>query len=145
MQALNAAYDRARQHRVVAESSPPAPPPAPGPVPPGPPQETPQTRHTQRVQYDSPSFTVDALPATTFEALTLVASWMGEVIIENSPHMIECLLDEPLRCWCRLDIAPEGDSSSVSLIVERYEDEPAPDIDSVRDEWVANLNRTEKL
>ncbi len=36
---------------------------------------------------------------------------------------------------------PEGDATSVSLIVERYENELAPDIDLVRDAWVANLNQ----
>lgn len=124
MQALNAAYDRALQQRPAVK---------PVPVPP--------RTSNQRVQQDAPSFTVDVAPAQAFAALTVVASWMGEVLVDDAPHILECLLDEPIRCWCRLDITPEGDASSVSLIVARYDDVAPPDIDEVRDEWVANLNR----
>ncbi len=132
MQALNAAYDEAlRRHSVALSPAPnaPAPPPVASP------------RRQPRVQHDSPSFVIDVAPEAAHEALLLAASWIGEVIVASSPHMIECLLDEPVRCWCRLDILPEGDSSSVSLIVEQYDDEPTPDIDAVRDQWVANLNQ----
>ena len=73
--------------------------------------------------------------------MVVVAASFGEVIVTNAPNMIECLLEEPLRCWCRLDLVPEGESTSVSLIVESYDDLPAPDIDTVRDAWVANLNQ----
>ena len=132
MQALNAAHDEALRRqgltapevpKVVASEPPPA------------------RRSGQRVQQDSPSFVVDVAPALAHEALLVVAASIGEVIVDVPPHMIECLLDEPIRCWCRLDLAPEGESSSVSLIVERYDDDPAPDIDVVRDEWVATLNQ----
>ncbi len=97
------------------------------------------------MQQDSPSFVIDVAPELAHEALLVVAASIGEVIVDAPPYMIECLLDEPIRCWCRLDLAPEGASTSVSLIVERYDEEPAPDIDAVRDEWVANLNRIEQL
>ena len=93
------------------------------------------------MQHDSPSFVVDVAPPQAHEALVVVAASIGEVIVTNAPHMIECLLDEPFRCWCRLDLVPEGQSTSVSLIVERYDDQLAPDIDAVRDELVANLNQ----
>ncbi len=74
----------------------------------------------------------------------VAAASIGEVMVDSPPYMIECLLDEPIRCWCRLDITPEGVGSSVSLIVERYDAELAPDIEAVRDEWVATLNRNER-
>lgn len=93
------------------------------------------------MQQDSPSFVVDAAPPHAHEALLVVAASIGEVIVSHPPHMFECLLDEPLRCWCRLDLSPEGESTSVSLIVERYDDVLAPDIDAVRDAWVVNLNQ----
>ncbi|MCE9622061.1 MAG: hypothetical protein K8R99_06945 [Actinomycetia bacterium] len=130
MQALNAAHDEALRQRVsvVPDEADPQPQPEP-------------KRSSQRVQRDSPAFVVDVAPSAAHEALLVVGAWIGEVIVSNPPHMIECLLDEPLRCWCRLDLAPEGEATSISLIVERYDAEPAPDIDAVRDEWVANLNQ----
>lgn len=133
MQAVNAAYDEAlrRQAQGAAEVI------APSSIP------TPARQSAQRVQHDSPSFVIDVSPVLAHEALLVTASSIGEVIIEAAPHMIECLLDEPIRCWCRLDLLPEGDTTSVSLIVERYDDSPAPDIDLVRDEWIANLNQIE--
>ena len=132
MQALNAAYDEAlRRRSILPPTAPKEPAPSPAPSP----------RRPPRVQQDSPSFVVDVAPVQAYEALLLAASSIGEVIVAAPPHMIECLLDEPVRCWCRLDILPEGGASSVSLIVEQYEDQLSPDIDAVRDEWVTNLNQ----
>ncbi len=138
MQALNAAHDEALRRRSavpLGDSVQPTPPTAP--------PTAPQSRQqsSQRVQHDSPSFVVDVAPAQAHEALLVVASTIGEVIVANPPHMIECLLDEPIRSWCRLDLMPDGQATSVSLIVERYENELAPDIDAVRDAWVAELNQ----
>ncbi|MEQ1872177.1 MAG: J domain-containing protein [Ilumatobacteraceae bacterium] len=132
MQALNLAYDEALR-RQRAEQSAILPPPAAHI------QQRP--RSSQRVQHDSPSFVIDAAPALAHEALFVVASSIGEVVTSAAPHIIECLLDEPIRCWCRLEVLAEGASSSISLIVERYDEELAPDIDVVRDEWVRNLNQ----
>jgi len=136
MQALNAAHDEALRRQEALRQSVVAPGPDSAPMQPIPARQ----RSSLRVQHDSPSFVVDVAPQYTYEALVVVAASIGEVIVTNAPHMIECLLDEPLRCWCRLDLVPEGESTSVSLIVERYDNQPAPDIDAVRDEWVANLN-----
>ena len=132
MQALNAAYEEALRRRNLAEVIEVE-------VTPPPPQV--RQRSPQRVQHDSPSFVVGAAPDCAHEALLVAAASIGEVMVESSPHMIECLLDEPLRCWCRLDLLPEGDATSVSLIVAKYDDDPAPDIDEVRDVWVASLNQ----
>lgn|GEM_PF-169550 len=151
MQALNAAYEAALLRRPVVE---PVVEPAVEQVveqvveqartPSSTTTPASTQRSTQRVQRDSPSFVIDVAPAQAHEALLVVAASIGEVIVDAPPYMIECLLDEPIRCWCRLDVAPEGEGSSVSLIVERYEDVAAPDIDAVRDEWVSNLNRNER-
>ena len=136
MQALNAAYIEAlRRHDTSAALAPKTPA-----APPDSPPNDASLRRRPRVQQDSASFVVDVAPVHAHEALMIAASSIGEVIVAASPDMIECLLDEPIRCWCRLDIAPEGETSSISLIVEQYDDEPAPDIDDVRDQWVASLN-----
>ena len=132
MQALNAAYEEALRRQSVAIPTPAA---QPSPAPRQPP------RSSQRVQQDSPSFVIDVAPELAHEALLVVASSIGEVVTSAAPYMIECLLDEPIRCWCRLDVVAESTSSSISLIVERYDEALAPDIDVVRDEWVRNLNQ----
>ena len=51
------------------------------------------------------------------------------------------LVLDPLRCWCRLDLVPDAGASTVSLTIAALPDEPLPDIDDVRDLWVANINR----
>ncbi|CAN5425927.1 hypothetical protein BH10ACT2_BH10ACT2_27860 [soil metagenome] len=137
MQALNAAYDKALRGTPATERAPRVEPtvePAPHPA----------RQSALRVQHDSPSFVIDVAPVQAHEALMVAAASIGEVIVDSPPYMIECLLDEPIRCWCRLDITPEGACSSVSLIVERYDAELAPDIEAVRDAWVATLNRNER-
>lgn len=137
MQALNAAYEEAiRRQRAVREHGVESPSPSRSSEP----SKSSPRRSAQRVQQDSPSFVVDVAPELAHEALLIVAAGIGEVVTANEPYMIECLLDEPIRCWCRLDIVAEGNSSSISVIVERYDEVLAPDIDEVRDEWVRNLN-----
>ncbi len=136
MQAVNAAYDEA----VRLASEPPRPPAA-APDPPTAPQ-----RHARRVsphgvQYDNPSFTVEVLPAEAFEALLVVTSWIGEVLVDDPPYVLEVHLHDPAPCWCRLDLVPDAGATTVSLTVARVGDEPAPDIDLVRDTWVAGLNQ----
>jgi hypothetical protein len=93
------------------------------------------------VQHDAPSFTVDVLPVEAYEALLVVTSWMGEVLVDDPPYVLEVFLYDPSPCWCRLDLVPDAGATTVSLTVAALEGDPAPDIDDVRDEWVANLNR----
>ena len=69
------------------------------------------------VEQDAPSFTVDALPVETFEALLVVAAWIGEVLDDDPPYVLECHLHEPAPCWCRLDLVPDAGGSTVSLTV----------------------------
>ena len=90
---------------------------------------------------DSPSFTVEALPVETFEALVVVANWMGEVLVDDPPYVLEAHLVEPFDCWCRLDILPDAGASTVSITVATFGDDLLPDVDAVRDAWVANLNQ----
>ncbi len=97
-----------------------------------------------RVARDVPSFTVEALPVVTFEALVIVASWIGEVLDDDPPYRLDAYLDAsrgaPLDCWCRLDIVPDAGASTVSIAVGGLDGAPPPDVDVVRDAWIANLN-----
>ena len=97
-------------------------------------------RPTRGVQHDNPSFTVDVLPAEAFEALLIVTSWIGELLVDDPPYALEVFLHEPQPCWCRLDLVPDAGGTTISLTVAAVDDEPAPDIDEVRDTWVAGLN-----
>jgi len=140
MQRVNAAYDAAVKvvtagpvHTESAPSPSASPPPAAQPV---------RRRQPQRrgVQYDTPSFTVDVLPAEAFEALLVVTSWIGEVVNDDPPYVLEVLLHDPMACFCRLDLVPDAGGTTISLAVAAADGEPAPDIDEVRDLWVACLN-----
>jgi hypothetical protein len=119
---INVAYQE-----VVAELSQPAPVPVP--------------RLYPGVQHDAPSFTIDTLPAEAFEALLIVTSWMGEVLVDDPPYVLEVHLTDPSPCWCRLDLVPDAGASTVTLTVAWIDGVPAPDVEAVRDLWVANLNR----
>lgn len=90
---------------------------------------------------DQASFTIEALPAEAFEALVVVASWIGEVLVDDPPYLLEVHLREPADWWCRLELLPDAGSSTVSLTVAPVEVGPTPDVDAVRDVWVAELNR----
>jgi hypothetical protein len=93
-----------------------------------------------RVDSDVASFVVEALPVVAFEALLVVTSWIGEVVVDEPPYQLDVLLLDPLRCWCRLDLVPDAGASTVSLTIAALPDEPLPDIDDVRDLWVHSLN-----
>ena len=138
MQALNGAYEEAVR-RLSREPLPPTRGPAPhSPTPPEPAHQ--RRRSPRGVQHDAASFTIDVLPADAYEALLVVTSWMGEVLVDEPPYLLEVFLHDPSPCWCRLDLVPDAGATTVSLIVAALEGDPAPDIDAVRDEWVANLN-----
>lgn len=92
------------------------------------------------VSRDAPSFTVEALPVETFEALLVVTSWLGRVLDDDPPYRLDTHLDEPTPHWCRLELVPEAGSSTVSISVAAEDGKP-PNVETVRDLWVANLNR----
>ena len=78
------------------------------------PPRPPPPRRYQGVQHDAPSFTIDHLPAEAFEALLVVTSWMGEVLVDDPPYVLEVHLTEPGPCWCRLDLVPDAGGSTVT-------------------------------
>jgi hypothetical protein len=122
MSAINAAFDAVAEQLAGTPTSPL--PAATGPV-----------------QHDAPSFVIDALPPEAFEALLVVTSWIGEVLVDDPPYVLEVHLYEPTQCWCRLDLVPDAGSSTVSLTVAPVGTTPVPLVDDVRDVWVANLNQ----
>jgi hypothetical protein len=136
MQAINAAADAA-----LTALSRPAPPVDGEAVADDSLPEDAQSTGRRRVATDNPSFTVEALPVETFEALLVVANWLGEVLVEDPPYVLESHLVEPFDCWCRLDILPDAGASTVSIAIATFGPDMLPDVDVVRDAWVANLNQ----
>ncbi len=156
MQLVNVAFERCVAHLTGRRPLPDPGPAGAGPAPSAPPpprarREPPpvhwdRRRQRPRVEYDAPSFTVDALPAETFEALLVAASWIGEVLDDDPPYLLECHLHEPAPCWCRLDVVPDAGGSTVSITVATPagEDLSTTDltfVERVRDVWVEQLNQ----
>ncbi len=92
-------------------------------------------------QHDVPSFTVEALPVESFEALLVVAGWLGEVIDDDPPYRLDVHMNEPFECWCRFDIVPDAGASTVSLAIGAWAESPVAPVEQVRDVWVDALNR----
>jgi len=92
-------------------------------------------------QYDIPSFTVEALPVETFEAMLVAAAWLGEVIDDDPPYRLDVHMTEPFECWCRFDVVPDAGASTVSLTVAAWAESPVAPVEQVRDVWVDVLNR----
>jgi hypothetical protein len=136
MRRLNEAVDIVLTElgRMQLDSSSPSPPP---------PSRSPVRRRTSHggTDHDVCSFVIEALPAVAFEALLVVTSWLGEVVVDEPPYQLDVLLLDPLRCWCRLDLVPDAGASTVSLTIAAIQDEALPDIDDVRDLWVDSVNR----
>jgi len=122
-----------------AERRPPEPSPAAGPAgerrPQGP------RRPGRVVERDDASFTVSVLPVEAFEALSLVAAWLGQVLVDEAPYVLECYLDEPTECFCRLELFPEAGGSIVAVTVVSAEGGswPPPSADDVRDAFIGGL------
>ena len=92
-------------------------------------------------QHDIPSFTVEALPVETFEAMLVAAAWLGEVIDDDPPYRLDVHMTDPFECWCRFDVVPDAGASTVSLTVAAWADSPITPVEQVRDVWVDVLNR----
>ena len=90
---------------------------------------------------DAPSFTVEALPVETFEALLLAAAELGDVVDDDPPYELQVVLASPDACWCRLDIVPDAGASTVSLSIAAVDGSPPPPIERVRTVWIDALNR----
>lgn len=139
MQRLNAAFDDALelvQRRAHAEAPVPADPPPAEPAP------SPPPRQPGRMAHDVASFTIEALPAEAFEALLIVATWLGEVVVDEPPYQLDVELGEPYSCWCRLDLVPDAGASTVAVTLVATDGAGSlPDLDTVRDAWVTALNQ----
>src|SRR3954454_6294456 len=83
MREINEAFDAVVGHLTGRRALPPAATPKNDSVDSVVPSATtapassPPRRWAGRVQYDTPSFVIGALPAEAFEALLIVASWIG--------------------------------------------------------------------
>jgi hypothetical protein len=93
------------------------------------------------VSRDVPSFTVEALPVETFQALLVVSNWIGEVLDDDPPYRLDTHLHEPAPCWCRLELVPDAGASTVSITLANEAGQPVPEIEQVRDIWIEQLNR----
>ena len=134
MRRLNLAFERA-----MADATAPIGPPEPAADVP-PPPTPPVPRPGGRVAHDVASFTIEALPVEAFEALLIVSTWLGEVLVDEPPYQLDVALGEPFECWCRLDLVPDAGSTTVALTLASLDDRPVPDLDAVRDALVADLN-----
>ena len=143
MQTVNEAFEAAVAHATGRRPLPDTTSPV---TPPSRPARTersrrpPPTQGFRRAQVDEWSFVIESLPAVAFEALVVVAGWMGEVLVDDPPYLLDVHLYEPSECWCRLTLVPDAGSSTVSLVVAPAGAGPAPDVEVVRDLWVAQLN-----
>lgn len=152
MQRVNEAFDRAVARLAappqssVAPASRTSPTSSPsssaGPAPDG---RGPVPRPGGRLAHDVASFTIEALPVEAFEALLVVATWLGEPIDDEPPYRLDVVLADPFGCWCRLDLVPDAGASTVALTLGSIDGRPVPDLDVVRDAWVAELNTLGRL
>jgi hypothetical protein len=95
-------------------------------------------RHS--VQRDHPSFTIDVLPVEAWEALRIVTTWIGELVDEDPPYLLEVRLEVPDAAWCRLELVPDAGATTVTVSVMR--DSPmAADVELIRDLWIDQLNQ----
>jgi hypothetical protein len=134
MQRINAAADEAV--RLVSTHPPPAPPPDP----PAASAAAASTQPAMVWRFDHPSFTVEALPAAAFEALLVVATWLGETIDDDPPYRLDVEMTEPVAGWCRLDLVPDAGATTVSVTIGVERGAGEPDVELVRDAWIAGLN-----
>lgn len=140
MQRINAAADEALRRLAAprAPTAPTGPRPAPRRAPAPQPAADTRPRFGRR---DHPSFTIEALPVEAFEALLVVAGWLGDLIDDDPPYALEVAMAHPHQGWCRLDLVPDAGASTVSLVVAGEPGMPPPDLDEVRDAWIAGLNQ----
>ena len=90
--------------------------------------------------HDVASFTIEALPAEAFEALLVVASWLGDVVDDDPPYRLDVVLGEPLVRGAGWSSCPDAGASTVAVTLGAIDAGGVPDIDVVRDVWVAALN-----
>jgi DnaJ domain len=140
MQEVNRAFDLAV--KAVLGRSAAGPRPGTATPEPAPPARSATVRRpvVRRFEHDAPSFTVDVLPVDAFEALFVVAGWMGQVLDDDPPYQLDVHLYEPWDCWCRLELAPEAGGTQVAVTVAGYDGREPPPVEAVRDLWVTGCN-----
>jgi hypothetical protein len=94
---------------------------------------------SRRVEHDNPSFTIHVLPAEAFEALLVVTSWLGDVLVDDPPYLLEAQLNDPGDCWVRLELVPDAGASTVSVTVVSNRADVVS-ADDVRDAYVRAIN-----
>ncbi len=140
MQRINAAAAEALR-RLRDDPSRDAPPPGTTVVN-APSAARPPERQWDAERTDAPSFTVEALPAETFEALLLAGAALGDLEDDDPPYRLSVRLLPPLGCWCDLTVLPDAGASTVSVaIAPDVEVRTLPPIEAVRDAWIAELNQ----
>lgn len=95
---------------------------------------------------DRCSFTIEVLPVDAHEVLCVAASWIGEIVDDDPPYLLDVDMHDPLRAWCRLELVPDAGATTVSLAVSAtYGADgllaPTPHVDEIRDVWVDVINR----
>lgn len=140
MRRVNVAFEAAVAHLTGRRPLPVGGDRAGAPTVPSPHRRS-SGHHRMGVQHDVASFVVEALPAPAFEALVVVTSWIGEVLVDDPPYLLDVHLYDPIECWCRLELVPDAGASTVSLTVAPVGDEPAPDVELIRDVWVDQINQ----
>lgn len=155
MARLNEAYARCRhelERRDTAGSSPSprvatSDPTGSAETSPRPVPGRDRSSSTPHVEHEIASFVIEALPAVAYEAVMVAGSWLGTLVDDDPPYLVEFVLDDPHRCWCRLELVPDAGSTTVSVTVS--DDGPRPCEDPgtgsellyrVRDRWVTVLN-----
>jgi len=120
MRRLNEAADVLLGHLSTGDAPDAGGAPAPSPSPswrPAPSEGRRRPTGTGGVDHDVASFVIEALPVEAFEALVLVTSWIGEVVVDEPPYQLDVPLLDPLRCWCRLDLVPDAGASTVGVTI----------------------------
>lgn len=148
MQRVNVAFDRAMAE-VGSEREVEPTPAEPSPTDASAPAGTPHTasrwgsgqRRAVRGEWEAAAFVIELPVPDAFDALLVVTSWIGELASDEPPDALDVLLAEPSPCWCRLELLPEGRSTSVGLLVAPADDRPAPSLVEVRDTWIDHLNQ----
>lgn len=120
MQQVNAAYDLCRRHVEQGVTA--------------------AEDRWEQVTRDAPSFVIEVLPVVAFEALIVATSWLGEMLVDEPPYLLEVHLHDPAPCWCRLELVPDAGATTVSLTVSAVEQGPTPSAIAVRDRFVTVLN-----
>lgn len=144
MQLVNAAFDAALAELTAATR------PAPSAPVRGRERRRPAERTTPRpaprtagamAEWEPAAFVIELPVPEAFEALLVVTTWIGELAGDDPPRSMEVLLAEPSPCWCRLELLPEGRSTSVGIMIAAAADVPRPAMVDVRDTWIAHLNQ----